>query len=74
MFNSSRAKTGGGLDRQFGAHPSKATDKFTVRNFRSKCLRELKKIEEAWPELYYGLARGVLIVEPSALSIPSLTQ
>jgi len=59
------------LYRQFGAHPSKANDKFTVRNFRAKCLRELKKIKEAWPELRYGTARGVLIVKPSRSKIPA---
>ena len=29
---------------QFGADPDKASDKFIVRNFRTKCLRELKKM------------------------------
>ena len=45
-----------------------------VNHFRKESLRELKKIEEAWPGLNYGLARGVLIAEPSAPSVPSLTQ
>ena len=62
------------LYRQLGAHPSKATNKLTVNDFRKECLRELKKIEEAWPGLNYKLARGVLIVEPSVPSIPTLTQ
>ena len=62
------------LYRQLGAHPSKATDKLTVNDFRKECLRELKKIEEAWPGLNYRLARGVLIVQPSTPSIPTLTQ
>ena len=31
------------LYRQFGVNPAKATDKFTVRDFRADCLRELKK-------------------------------
>jgi len=62
------------LYRQFGAHPSKATDWRTVDDFRTKCLRELKKIKEAWPGLNYSLARGILIVEPSASSVPSLIQ
>ena len=35
--------------RQFGADPAQATDKNTVNNFRTKCLRELKKIKLAWP-------------------------
>ena len=62
------------LYRQLGAHPSKATDKLTVNDFRKECLRELKKIEEAWPGLNYELARGVLIVQPSTPSIPEFTQ
>ena len=53
------------LYSQFGAHPSKASDKFIVRNFRTKCLRELKKIKLAWPELNYSTALGVLILLPS---------
>ena len=31
------------LYRQFGADPARSNDKFTVRNFRADCLRELKK-------------------------------
>ena len=45
--------------RQFGLYPDKASDKFTVRNFRTKVLRELKKIKLAWPELNYSTAPGV---------------
>ena len=54
------------LCRQFGAHPAKASDKFTVRDFRRKVLRELKKIKQAWPDLNYMTARGVLILCPSS--------
>ena len=53
------------LYRQFGADPDKANDKRTVLNFRSKVLRELKKIKLAWPELNYSTAPGVLILLPS---------
>ena len=56
--------------RQFGLHPSKASDKKTVLNFRVKILRELKKIKLAWPELNYSAAPGVLILLPSAPTIP----
>ena len=56
--------------RQFGLHPSKASDKETVLNFRVKILRELKKIKLAWPELNYSTAPGVLILLPSAPTIP----
>jgi len=51
--------------RQFGVDPARATDKFTVRDFRRKCLRELKKIEQAWPDLNYGIVRGALVLAPS---------
>ena len=50
---------------QFGAHPAKADDKFTVRDFRRNVLRELKKIKIAWPELHYSTALGLLILHPS---------
>ena len=51
--------------RQFGADPAKASDKRTVLNFRSKVLREFKKIKAAWPDLNYATAPGVLILLPS---------
>ena len=60
------------LYRQFGADPSKADDKFTVRNFRKDCLRELIKIKTAWPDMNYATAKGVLILSPSTPSIPRL--
>ena len=59
---------------QFGAAPDKASDKFIVRNFRTKCLRELKKIKLAWPELNYSTAKGVLILHPSTPAIAPLNQ
>ena len=55
--------------RQFGAHPDKASNKFTVRDFREKVQRELKKIKLAWPELNYSTAPGVLILLPSTPAI-----
>ena len=42
--------------------PDKASDNLTVQNFRKDCLRELKKIKLAWPELNYSTAPGVLIL------------
>ena len=62
------------LYSQFGAHPAKASDKRTVDNFRTKCLRELKKIKLAWPELNYSTAKGVLILHPSTPKIAPLNQ
>ena len=59
------------LYRQFGAHPSKTDDWRAVGNFRTKALREFKKIKEAWPDLNYTTARGVLILAPSAPAIPA---
>ena len=38
------------LYRQFGVHPSKASDKRTVLNFRSQALREFKKIKLERPK------------------------
>ena len=60
--------------RQFGVNPDRASDKFTVRNFRTKVLRELKKIKLAWPELNYATAKGVLILLPSTPAIAPLNQ
>ena len=51
--------------RQFGAQPDKASDKRTVDNFRTDCMRELKKIKLAWPDLNYTTPPGLLILHPS---------
>ena len=58
------------LYRQFGVDPAQAADKNTVNNFRTKCLRELKKIKVAWPDLKYATPKGVLILYPSKPAIP----
>ena len=57
------------LYRQFGVEPDRSSDKRTVDNFRTDCLRELKKIKLAWPELNYSTAKGVLILHPSTSTI-----
>ena len=57
------------IDHQFGAHPAKAKDKLVVNDFRKDCLRELKKIKIAWPDLNYTTAPGVLIL---LLSTPTI--
>ena len=57
------------LYRQFGLHPDKASDNRTVDAFRTKCLRELKKIKMSWPDLKYSTAKGVLILHPSKPAI-----
>ena len=59
---------------QFGPDPAKSRDKYIVRNFRSKVLRELKKIKLVWSGLNYSTARGVLIVLPSPPLIPPTQQ
>ena len=41
------------LYRQFGVEPGRNNDNVTVQNFRKDCLRELKKIQAAWPGLKY---------------------
>ena len=57
------------LYRQFGVDPGQAGDKLTVNNFRTDCLRELKKIELAWTDLEYSTGKGVLILWPSKPAI-----
>ena len=62
------------LYRQFGVNPARAGDNVTVQAFRKDCLRELKKIKDAWAGLDYELARGALIIAPSAPRIPPVGQ
>ena len=62
------------LYRQFGVDPSRASDRVTADNFRKDCLRELKKVKTAWPELNYATAKGVLILLPSTPAIVPLNQ
>ena len=58
------------LYRQFGADPANAGNKSTVNHFRGSCLRELKKIKRAWPDLNYGTVTGGLLLSPSPPRIP----
>ena len=67
------------LYRQFGVDPARAGEKFTVRDFRKDCLRELIKIKAAWPGLQYQIERGrrgektgALVLLPSTPQIPPL--
>ena len=62
------------LYRQFGVEPDRAVDKLIVNNFRTDCLRELKKIRVAWPSLNYATAKGVLILSPSRPAIAPAQQ
>ena len=55
------------LYRQFGANPSAGT---STNGFRASCLRELKKIKRAWPDLGYRTVTGGLVIEPSPPRIP----
>ena len=57
------------LYRQFGADPAKANDTNTVQNFRKDCLRELEKIQLAWPDLHYRTVKGALVLSPSPSAI-----
>ena len=57
------------LYRQFGVNPARAEDNSTVQHFRKDCLRELKKIRAAWPDLNYQTGKGILILFPSTPSI-----
>ena len=46
------------LYRQFADAPLSYFDKNALQNFRRQALRELKKIEAAWPDFTYGIERG----------------
>ena len=52
------------LYRQFGADQAKAS-KVAQQAFRRDCLRELKKIKNAWPDLHYQTVKGALLLSPS---------
>ena len=56
------------LYRQFGAHP--ANGPADISGFRRQCLRELKKIKRAWPDLNYHTVTAALVIEPSPPRIP----
>ena len=58
------------LYHQFGVDPNRASHNVTVQNFRRKCLRELKKIKDAWPRLQYRTVRGALVLLSSEPSVP----
>ena len=58
------------LYRQFGADPAKANETNAVNAFRTDCLRELKKIKRAWPDLNYSTVTGGLVLSPSPPRIP----
>ena len=62
------------LYRQLGVDPQKATDNNVVNKFRKKCLRELKKIRTACPDLGCSTARGVLIIAPPTPIIEGNTE
>ena len=53
------------LYRQFGVAPAMASDKLVVNDFRKDCLRELQKIQRAWPDLHYQTVKGALLLSPS---------
>ena len=53
------------LYRQFGVDPARAKNGRTVDDFRKDCLRELKKIQRAWPDLHYQTVKGALLLSPS---------
>ena len=50
--------------------PANAGKHSTVKSFRVVCLRELKKIKRAWPDLHYQTVTGALVLLPSPPRIP----
>ena len=60
--------------RQFGADPAKESRKESVKDFRRQCLREIKKIKRAWPDLKYRTVPGGLVIKPCPPRIPPSTQ
>ena len=58
------------LYQQFGSNPARASEANIVPDFRKDCLRELKKINLAWPDLRYATVKGALVLSPSPPRIP----
>ena len=44
---------------------SETRARYFVRQEARDCLRELKKIKTAWPDLHYSTPKGVLLLSPS---------
>ena len=64
-WNTPRTVRSAGPPGRHGSDPAKAGDKATLSNFRTDCLRELKKINRAWPDLHYQTVKGALLLSPS---------
>ena len=56
------------LYRRFGVDLARAGDKLVVNDFRKDCLRELQKIQRAWPDLHYRTVKGALLLSPAAIA------
>lgn len=57
------------LYMQFGADPTKAGDKYVIRDFRKDVLRELRKLKLCWPALTFATPTGCLEVRACPPSI-----
>ncbi len=56
------------LYRQFAPEPGRANAN-VVNAFRMRMLRELRKLQPAWPGLQYGLKHGALVLRPTVSRI-----
>src|ERR1039457_1340040 len=54
---------------QCGAVPSRANDKYVIRDFRKDVLRELKKLKICWPALNYATPTGCLEIRACPPSV-----
>ena len=45
-----------------------------MHSFRTKCLRELQKIQRAWPDLHYRTVKDALLLSlsPPAIALSQL--
>ena len=57
------------LYRQFGVDPAQVWRYKHRERLSQKCLRELKKILRAWPDLHYRTVKGALVLSPSPPAI-----
>ena len=49
--------------------PLRLTWSVLYQQFGVDCLRELKEIKAAWPDLHYRTVKGALVLSPSQLRL-----
>jgi hypothetical protein len=58
------------LYRQFGSDPSRADDRYVVRDFAKDAKREIRKLKLCWPDLQFSIPTGGLEIRACPPSVP----